>query len=42
MEKMPDIPVQYILDVLVLSNKVNLFKSQLFMIVDLVLCSFRN
>lgn len=38
--KKPDIPdsVQYVLDVLVLitSNKVNLFKSQLFIIVDLV------
>lgn len=42
MEKMPDIPVQYVLDVLVISNKNNLFKSQLFIIVDLVLCSFRN
>lgn len=42
MEKMPDIPVQYVLDVLMLSNGVNLFNSQLFMIVDLVLCSFRN
>lgn len=42
MEKMPDILVQYILDVLMLSNGVNLFNSQLFMIVDLVLCSFRN
>lgn len=41
-EKMPDIPVQYVLDVLMLSNGVNLFNSQLFMIVDLVLCSFRN
>lgn len=36
MEKMPDIHVQYVLDVLMLSNKVNLFKSQLFIIVDLV------